>query len=156
MAATSAQEVYGDFKQAGATDAVAGLGMLGSTLALYKLMNIDYFRNNLFKDTFMDESEVRAALRGASKETADRLAKAASVTTEKEAASFVNRFSNFYHDTLLKGLTKKGIPGLINRGLSEGTEEVMEEITTDLIKGVTEGLNALGIPVFEDNNLDFG
>lgn len=156
MAATSAQEVYGDFKQAGATDAVAGLGMLGSTLALYKLMNIDYFRNNLFKDTFMDESEVRAALRGASKETADRLAKAASVTTEKEAASFVNRFSNFYHDTLLKGLTKKGIPGLINRGLSEGTEEVMEEITTDLIKGVTEGLNALGIPVSEDNNLDFG
>lgn len=161
MATTSAQQVYGDFKQAGASDRIAGLGMLGSTLALYKLMNIDYFRDNLLKDTFMDESEVRSVLRGASLETKNGLAKAlvdggAEVVSEKEAASFVNKIANFYHDSLLKGIQQKGVPGLLARGLSEGTEEVMEEVTTDAIKGVTEGLNALGIPVTEDQNLDFG
>ena len=157
MAATSAQDVYGDFKQAGASDAVAGLGMLASTLALYRLMNIDYFRDNILKDTFMDESEIRAALRGVSKDTASKISTAFKVTTPTEAATFTQKFSNFYHDTLLNGLRKKGIAGLAARGLSEGTEEVMEEVTTDLVKAVTEGLNLLNIPVTEENkSLDFG
>ena len=63
MAATSAQDTYSAFKEAGASDRAAGLGMLASTTALYKLMNIDYFRNNLFKNTFMDDSEIRSITR---------------------------------------------------------------------------------------------
>ena len=51
MAGTSAQEVYGDFKQAGASDFAAGLGMLGSCLALGKLMTGDYFRDSWLKGT---------------------------------------------------------------------------------------------------------
>ena len=157
MAATSAQDVYSDFKQAGATDAVAGLGMLASTLALYRLMNIDYFRDNILKDTFMDESEVRRALRGTIKDTAKHFVPTAQTATKKEAATFLKKASDFYHDKLLDGLQKKGVAGLVSRGLSEGTEEVMEEVTTDLIKGVTEGLNAIGIPVTkQDRDLDFG
>ena len=43
MAATSAQDTYSAFKEAGANDRAAGLGMLASTASLYKLMNIDYY-----------------------------------------------------------------------------------------------------------------
>ena len=39
--------------------------------------------------------------------------------------------------------------------LSEGVEEVMEEVGIDTLKGITAGMNALGIPVAEDK-LDFG
>ena len=157
MAATSAQDVYGDFKQAGASDAVAGLGMLASTLALYRLMNIDYFRDNILKDTFMDESEVRAALRGVSKDVVSKFKPDVAIADSKAAASFAKKFSDFYHDTLLSGLRKKGVAGLVNRGFSEGTEEVMEEVATDLVKATTEALNALGIPVTErEKQLDFG
>lgn len=157
MATTSAQDVYSNFKQAGANDVTAGLGMLASTLALYRLMNIDYFRDNILKDTFMDESEVRRALRGTIKDVADRMVPTAETVTKKQAATFVKKVSDYYHDTLLAGLQKSGISGLTARGLSEGTEEVMEEVTTDLVKGITEGLNALGIPVTRQNqDLDFG
>ena len=132
--------------------------MLASTFALYKLMNIDYFRDNLFKDTFMDESEVREALRGASRETKEALGKvigSETAATTKEAAGFFNKVSDIYHNKLVAGLQKKGVAGLMNRGLSEGVEEVMEEAATDLIKATTEGLGALGIPVTDDR-LDFG
>lgn len=157
MAATSAQETYGAFKEAGANDTTASLGMLASTLALYKLMNIDYFRDNLFKNTFMDESEIRSAVRGVSKETAKTLANTAKLETPQKAATFLNKVSNFYQDTLLKGFSKKGVPELINRGLSEGTEETMEEVTTDLVKATTIALDALGIKTTKnDEPIDFG
>lgn len=126
-------------------------------LSIYGLMHAEYFRDNFWKDTFMDESDVRGAVRGAAKETADKLAGAAQVTTTKEAASFVQKFSNFYEKNLLNAMQKKGAAGVIARGLSEGTEEVMEEATTDAVKALTEGLNALGIPVTKkDTELDFG
>lgn len=154
MAATSAQDVYGDFKQAGADDRLAGLGMIASSLALYKLMNIDYFRDSVLKGTFMDESETKAALEGASKATASHFQpfiKAGKELSTKEAATLVNKLSNFYHNTLVKGIQESGFKGLVNRGLSEGTEEVMEEVTTDIIKGISEGMSALGFPVSDHN-----
>ena len=120
-------------------------------------MQIDYFRDTLFKGTFMDESELRGITRGAAKEVADNIATAASLESPKAVASFVNRFSDFYQNALLKGMEQKGLPGVVARGLSEGTEEVMEEVTTDALKGVTEALNLLGIDVTEkDKDLDFG
>lgn len=54
-------------------------------------------------------------------------------------------------------MNQKGVKGLMARGISEGVEEVMEEVTTDTIKATTEGLNALGINVTEEGKqLDFG
>lgn len=98
MAATSAQDVYGDFKRSGASDQMAGIGMLASAAALYKLMNIDYFRENILKDTFMDESKVRAAVAGASKETAEKIAASGAmrlpISSKKEAATLFNKISN--------------------------------------------------------------
>lgn len=46
MAATSVQDTYGDFKNAGASDMMAGLGMWASMLSIYGLMHSDYFRDN--------------------------------------------------------------------------------------------------------------
>lgn len=157
MAATSVQDVYGDFKNAGASDMVAGLGMWASMLSIYGLMHSDYFRDNFWKDTFMDESELRGAIRGASKETADRLVSAAQITTTKQAATFLQKASNFYQKNLLNAMQNKGVSGIIARGISEGTEEVMEEATTDAVKALTAGLGALGVPVTKpETNLDFG
>jgi hypothetical protein len=51
MALTSSTDTYSAFKEAGANDVVAGLGMLATMGALYELMNIDYFKDALFKGT---------------------------------------------------------------------------------------------------------
>jgi hypothetical protein len=49
MALTSSQDSYSMFKESGANDAVAGIGMLATMGALYELMNLDYFKDALFK-----------------------------------------------------------------------------------------------------------
>lgn len=51
MSATSAQEAYSIFKQAGANDTTSGLAMLALMGAYYKLMSSDYFKDVLFKGT---------------------------------------------------------------------------------------------------------
>ena len=133
MASTSAQDTYSAFKEAGASDRAAGLGMLASTAALYKLMNIDYFRDNLFKNTFMDDSEIRSITRSVARAEANELATSAQLATPKEAATFLQKAQKFYEEKLVDGIAKKGAAGLFARGLSEGVEETMEEVTTDLI-----------------------
>jgi hypothetical protein len=44
MAGTSSTDAYDAFKQAGASDRVAGLGMLSVMGAMFGLMNNDYFK----------------------------------------------------------------------------------------------------------------
>lgn len=157
MASTSAQDTYSAFKEAGASDRAAGLGMLASTAALYKLMNIDYFRDNLFKNTFMDDSEIRSITRNVARAEANELATAAELATPKEAATFLQKAQKFYEEKLVDGIAKKGAAGLLVRGASEGAEETMEEITTDLIKGVFKGAEALGVDISgEGKTTDFG
>lgn len=157
MAATSAQDTYSAFKEAGASDRAAGLGMLASTASLYKLMNIDYFRNNLFKNTFMDDSEIRSITRSVARAEANELATSAKLTTPKEAATFLQKAQKFYEEKLVDGIAKKGAAGVFARGLSEGVEETMEEVTTDLIKGMFKGAEALGIDISgEGKKTDFG
>lgn len=157
MASTSAQDTYSAFKEAGASDRAAGLGMLASTAALYKLMNIDYFRDNLFKNTFMDDSEIRSITRSVARAEANELATTAQLTTPKEAATFLQKAQKFYEEKLVDGIAKKGAAGLFARGLSEGVEETMEEVTTDLIKGVFKGAEALGVDISGENKTtDFG
>ena len=157
MALTSAQDSYSTAKENGASDKAASVIMLANVAALYKLMNIDYFRDNLFKDTYMDESQVRGAIKGAAKTVSDKFANMTKAGTQKEAAGLFKKAQNFYYDTLLKGMQQKGFAGLIARGTSEATEEVMEEITSDLIKATSQGLNALGFVNMseEGKNLEF-
>ena len=157
MAATSAQDTYSAFKEAGASDRAAGLGMLASTTALYKLMNIDYFRDNLFKNTFMDDSEIRSITRSVARAEANELATSAKLTTPKEAATFLQKAQKFYEEKLVDGIAKKGAAGVFARGLSEGVEETMEEVTTDLIKGIFKGAEALGVDISDEGKkTDFG
>ena len=52
---------------------------------------------------------------------------------------------------------KKGAAGVFARGLSEGVEETMEEVTTDLIKGIFKGAEALGVDISDEGKkTDFG
>ena len=45
MALTSCDGVYETFKEAGASDAVAGLAVLGNVAALYSLLDSDYYKD---------------------------------------------------------------------------------------------------------------
>lgn len=49
MALTSSTDAYNDFKAAGASDTIAGIGALASMGALYGLMSKEYFKDMLFK-----------------------------------------------------------------------------------------------------------
>jgi hypothetical protein len=44
MAVTSASDSYSAFREAGANDTVAGIGMLATMGAMYGLMNVEYFK----------------------------------------------------------------------------------------------------------------
>ena len=163
MAATSSQDAYDTFKDAGASDRVAGFATLANMLALWKLMNIDYFRDNLFKGRwYMDESEVRLPAMNVAKDIQKKLtengaaiiAEGEQALTKKSSLNFLNKLTDFYTNTMVAGLQKGGMPA---RMLSEGIEETMEEVTTDLIKASTHVLDALGVKVTENNGeLDFG
>lgn len=162
MAVTSAQDAYNTFKEAGATDMVAGLGTVANMLAIWKLMHIDYFRDNLFKGTYMDESELRAPAFKVAKEFRTKISEGASefvkegekIATKKGAARFVNKLSNWYADKMLPSMAEGN---LLTRMFSEATEEVMEEGVADMTKGITAALNTLGIKVTEEGKeLDFG
>ena len=63
MAATSAEDVYGSYKQAGVNDRMAGIGALATMAAFYGLMNNEYFKDMLFRDPSMELPELRHVLR---------------------------------------------------------------------------------------------
>ena len=162
MAVTSAQDSYNTFKNAGASDRVAGWASVANMLALWKLMQIDYFRDNLFKGTYMDESEIREPAFSLAKTLKTKLtengstiiAEGEAVASQKAAAKFVNKLTNWYAEKLLPGMAKGNV---FSRMLSEATEETMEEAAADITKGVTSALNAMGLNVTEKGKeLDFG
>ena len=131
MALTSAQDSYDTFKDAGASDRVAGWAFLANTLALRGLMGIDYFRDNVFKHTYMDESQVRIPLFSASKKlNAGLIAEGEAVKNAEEAQHFIGKLQKYYHENILNSAKS----GIYQRMLSEGTEEVMEETVLDLSK----------------------
>ena len=94
LALTSSEGVYADFKRAGASDAVAGLGMLASTAALYELMDMEYFRDQLFKGTFMDESEAVGALKNYSRDDLGKVHNIAKTPSQKEAVGIFNKLKD--------------------------------------------------------------
>ena len=157
MAATSSQDAYNVAKEAGASDRTAGFFMVGNMLALWKLMQIDYFRDNLFKGTYMDESEVRSPLFNVAKETKEALTKngnklivdAESAATKSATGKAINKIRDFYYNTMVGSLEKGGLTA---RMLSEATEESMEEFTIDLEKALFSGLEAIGVNTTGNDN----
>lgn len=175
LALTSSEGVYADFKRAGASDAVAGLGMLASTAALYELMDLEYFRDQLFKGTFMDESEAIGALKNYSRDELGKIHNIAKTPSQQEAIGIFNQLKDKIkekwgeflktpfagkHQGLITGTEKAwGTAGkFVNRAVNEGLEETAEEIAFDAVKGLFSAMDAIGIPMTEDRNksLDFG
>ena len=193
LAATSSRDTYADFKEAGASDAAAGIGLLAVTAALYEMMGMDYFRDQLFKGTFMDETESIDVMKNYLKEhlTKTEIAKTSKNIEEnvrlfnkiKEAAkdawdkagtkwAWLGRkqqtLYNAGKEAVKKGekeIAKKGeakmwstAGKILNRSVNEGVEETMEEVSSDLIKAIFLGAEALGIPVTAEKgkSLDFG
>lgn len=180
MAITSSEQVYSDFKAAGASDAAAGIGMLASIGALYGLMSSDYFRDQLFKGTVLDESEAVDVLKNwaetEGKPVLTSLVKEGTLVP-KQAVKHYNAISksvsNWWQKFLSTPISGKaqrtlasdtakhawgGFTKIINRGFNEGVEETMEEVSTDLVKSLFAGANALGINVKDkkSEDLDFG
>lgn len=195
MASTSATDTYSIFKEAGADDATAGVATLAVTAALFGLMNINYFKDWLFVNSWLDEDyALRNTIKTLIDENTLESFKIYQETMKKSMPEMARRMERIklfktIHDktqTAVKKLAKKanatirptehqidaaiklegekaGItPGMrasiyLSRMFNEGFEETLEEVGSDLAKGVTLGLNALGINVTEDGKtLDFG
>lgn len=152
MAGTSSQQAYSEFKQAGATDAVAGLGMLSVMGGMYGLMNMDYFRNMLFRNTYLDQNPSKKAVKALADEVNSNITKW-STATPKEAAGFIAKGRKFFQDQFKKYSEIE----IVDQALNEATEEVMEEFSSDLTKALFAAGSALGLDMTESNKkLDFG
>lgn len=180
MSLTSTTHAYQAFKDAGASDEIAGAGMFLTYAAMYGLQSIGYFNKWIWKNTFLDENrEIGKAVEKYVFEEASKFipaVKAAEKTAKTEAEKAAVKafskqwFKNFYNST--KGFIKSignpdnvsddaGIKGLLSsvaqRSLNEGVEETMEEVSGDMVKGLALGLEALDIKVSDDGKkLDFG
>ena len=154
MAGTSARESYGAFKEAGATDRVAGIAMIANIVALNKLMQNDYFKNTLFRNSWLDEDNVKRPAWEVAKQVMNDLREANATAGEEANKKLVSRFVDLFTKQLIPGLSKSEFT---RASFAEGVEETMEEAVLDLSKAFTEGINALGFNVTTDNeNLNFG
>ena len=144
MAGTSVAGSYDAFKEAGASDRMAGLGMIASALAMYKLMDIDYFKEYWYNGTYLDNYEIRNVLKEAAKEGRETV-------TKKEAANWVLKTS----DKIAEKLSQLKPTDLLYGAINEGIEETVEEFGTDAVKAAFLGLNALGL-IESDKKYDFG
>lgn len=154
MAGTSSTQAYDDFKQAGADDRVAGLGMISVMGAMFGLMNNDYFKDFWFKDTYLDRTKVRSVVKEAAKTITEKEFAAATlkqISTPKGAAKWVMNMQKAITNRISK--IKPG--DLLYDSLNEGLEESIEEVTTDAVKAFYSGLNTLGI-IENDTKYDFG
>lgn len=142
MAATSARESYSTFKNAGASDAMAGLALFANALALNGLMRSNYLRQSLFKGSFLDDT--------IKKDVADRVAAGINkATMNGSGAHILENLTQAYKRSWTEVL--KDYKGAM---LAEAIEETMEEGVLDVSKGLIEALDALGLPV-SDSSLNF-
>lgn len=145
MALTSAKESYGEAINAGLNETTAGFMAVANMLALNGLMRTDYFRGTLFKGSFFDDD----VLKGTAKKVAREIRNDNTLegTASKELlAKIIKKYDNELRNTL------EDYGGAM---LREGLEEMMEEGVFDFSKGISEALNAVGIPV-ANKELNFG
>ena len=94
MAATSATDTYQTFKEAGADDRTAGVAVLGYMAGLYGLMNINYFKDMLFNNTWLDEDiALRDTMQQLVKETTIEPFEAFAASTSKPMTELERRFA---------------------------------------------------------------
>jgi len=91
MSAISATDTYKEFKDAGASDRAAGLGMIGSMAAMFSLMQVDYFREGLFRGTYLDESLMREPVKELGEFAKNKLFSEAALATQKGALTAVKK-----------------------------------------------------------------
>lgn len=160
MALTSSRDAYGQVKQAGASDRTAGLVSLALGSALFGLMSQDYFRDFLFKDTYLTQSEVRDAEKAfeniIKEEIIGRIPE--DIPDTKGGAKFLNKAISKFTNIFKRPEGENLIKSLWYGSMNEGTEEVMEEVAFDAIKGTFKTLEWLGIPMTDakDKTLNFG
>lgn len=175
MALTSTTDAYGEAKQAGANDQVAGLVSLGSTAAMYGLMQAGYFKDNLTRGTILDEdTHIRRNLKEltiaeAKRTWGENLGKvsfkpgwwADKLEEEKTIGHFLANCRakgiEMYRRVKMNAFGSP-VEGYFSRAMNEGIEEVMEEASADFIKGLTLGMQKLGLNISEDPNssVDYG
>ena len=159
MAMTSATDSYASFKEAGASDRVAGIGTLLTMAGFYTLLSQGYFKEKLFEGSLLDEDQrtlhnVKKLAEHAVKKNFD------DITTEskEEAAKGLAAAWSWMKKKLAdapKGFAYE-TNSFVSRSINEGIEETAEEITQDLVKGLTKALEACGVNCTEDaGKLDY-
>lgn len=159
MAMTSATDSYASFKEAGASDRVAGAGTLLTMAGFYTLLSQGYFKEKLFEGSLLDEDQ--RTLHNINKLVEHAVKKNFSnITTEskEETAKGLARAWSWMKDKLKNA--PKGFAyetnSFVSRSINEGIEETAEELTQDLVKGLTKALEACGVNCTEDSGkLDY-
>lgn len=144
MALTSAADTYQQFKEAGASDRAAGIGMWATAGAYYGLQNVGYFKDALQKGTWLDPELNRAPVRAMAKSLNKRALEIGKNPNVKESRNFFKKVFKRTQDEIKKKDYHSFKTPYMQAMLNEGIEETMEEITADIVKGLTEGAAALG------------
>lgn len=156
MSGTSAQHSYEAFKEAGASDRAAGLGMFATMWAFYGLMSNNYFNYEevLFGGSQLSKSAIKKGVIEAGEEASKKLGLnsiEAATATPEGAAKWVIEAKN----KIVDWAKKQNPSSILSTSYKEGIEETMEEVFTDGVKGFFSGLNALGL-IDKDTKYDFG
>lgn len=167
MAMTSAKDSYSSFIEAGADDWVAGLGMFATMGVYYGLMNVDYFKEWIFRDSWLsDDVEFKKSFNKYINEYAKTLGvehktmspRAKKILGNKIINTIYTKGSDMWKKFAESKIGEGVINGVMHSGLNEGIEEVTEEVASDLVKALAKGMEAIGIKVTKDptQKLDFG
>lgn len=145
MALISNTDVYESVLEKGGTPAEAAAIAFGSTLGMY---SVDKYLG--LGEMFFEKDPARLALRKAAKENADLYMagrrEAADLSTKKGIIGVIQKGIDLGKRTVDKfgEKYKDGTIGIIGKALGEGTEEVSEELVTDLTKYLGELAGRLG------------
>lgn len=145
MALISNTDVYESVLEKGGTPAEAAAIAFGSTLGMY---SVDKYLG--LGEMFFEKDPARLALRKAAKENADLYMagrrEAADLSTKKGIIGVIQKGIDLGKRTVDKfgEKYKEGTIGIIGKALGEGTEEVSEELVTDLTKYLGELAGRLG------------
>lgn len=145
MALISNTDVYESVLEKGGTPAEAAAIAFGSTLGMY---SVDKYLG--LGEMFFEKDPARLALRKAARENADLYMvgrrEAADLSTKKGIIGTIQKGIDLGKRTVDKfgEKYKDGTIGIIGKALGEGTEEVSEELVTDLTKSLGELAGRLG------------
>ena len=145
MALISNTDVYESVLEKGGTPAEAAAIAFGSTLGMY---SVDKYLG--LGEMFFEKDSARLALRKTAKENADLYMagrrEAADLSTKKGIIGVIQKGIDLGKRTVDKfgEKYKDGTIGIIGKALGEGTEEVSEELVTDLSKSLGELAGRLG------------